>query len=363
MQPLRVLPLLFALFVINCSGTSSEPIPLAESNQGDADGAVELYDFESAGPWFECPEEFPEDIVTVDAFEQVHQYFGDEDRRTVEEKVDFPEGDWAQVGMIFQLQCPQGGVCDHWDRTGSVELILNPEATDAEEERVELLRHITPYRMGMCHFVDLTPLAGLLQGTKPVRSFIDTWVGPGHEQGEGWLVSARFVFAPGETSLPAEVVNVWNRRNITVGQIDPEENVASQIDAVTFSIPDDTTRVVAHLTTTGHSFGNTFNCAEFCIMHHNIIVNDTSFSVNPWRNDCAENPVSPQAGTWEHNRNGWCPGAVAVGHKVDITDAVTPGENELNFDILLANGLEYHNESPVDLLPYTVVALKLYVYD
>ena len=128
--------------------------------------------------------------------------------------------------------------------------------------------------------------------------------------------------------------------------------------------PEGATRVVAHLITTGHSFGNALNCAEFCQMRHDLWVNGTMHSVNPWRADCAQNPISNQLGTWKYPRNGWCPGALSVGDRVDITQAVLPGKtNSLDLDILLANGQEYDNVSPVDLLPYTLTSLKLYVYE
>ena len=92
-------------------------------------------------------------------------------------------------------------------------------------------------------------------------------------------------------------------------------------------------------------------------------VNGTLYSVNPWRADCEQNPVSPQGGTWEFDRNGWCPGAIAVGQLVDITDAIDPGvDNEIDFDIRLANGDVYVNNDPVDWLPNELVALRLYLY-
>ncbi len=98
-------------------------------------------------------------------------------------------------------------------------------------------------------------------------------------------------------------------------------------------------------------------------MRHDIIVNGTVHSVNPWRPDCDQNPVSNQLGTWTYARNGWCPGAVALGHTVDITEALTlGGDNELDFSIVLPSGSEYDNRRPVELLPYTLVSLKLYVY-
>ncbi len=48
-------------------------------------------------------------------------------------------------------------------------------------------------------------------------------------------------------------------------------------------------------------------------MQHNVLVDGQSSSWSGWRDDCDENPVSPQAGTWEYGRNGWCPGAIATG--------------------------------------------------
>lgn len=325
---------------------------------------VEPYNFQAAAPWYECPAQpAPEGTVEVVAMDKVLQHFTGENRREIDVEVDFPEeGQWAQVGLVFQLECPPGGVCDHWDRTGSLQLVTNPEAPPEEQRMMEILRHITPYRIGMCQYVDVTPLAQHLKGRQVLRSFIDTWVGPGHDQGEGWAVSARFVFTPGQNAAPKEVINIWGRRNITVGEVEPEVNVDSQIDAVTFELPEGVSRVTAHLIATGHSFGNTSNCAEFCQMRHDVIVNGTTHSLFGWRNDCAQNPVSPQFGTWEYNRNGWCPGAVALGQYVDISDALVPGENTIDFDILTATGIEYDNLAPVDLLPYTVFSLKLYAY-
>jgi hypothetical protein len=324
---------------------------------------VPPHDFAATAPWYQCPTaDFPDTVTIVDGFQAADQYFGDPNLRDIEVDVDFPEeGSWAQIGLWLQLECPANGKCDHWDRTASVSLVLDPD-TDAQQ-RVEIARHITPYRIGMCQFVDVTNLAPLLRGKQRLHSWIDTWVGPGHAQGEGWRVTTRFVFYPGAGQLPKEVVNVWERRHITVGEIEPDKNVDSQVQPVAIEVPSDAKAVLAHLTTTGHSFGNTQNCAEFCPMRHDLLVNGTAFSDDPWRADCSENPVSPQFGTWEHPRNGWCPGAISVGTVLDITSALEKGAtNTLDLDILLSNGAEYDNLSPVDLLPYAEVSLKLYLF-
>jgi len=327
---------------------------------------IDLYDFEQAAPWFSCPQadSFPAEATVVSAFDRAEQSFGGTNLREVEAIAEFPEaGDWAQVGMWFELECPDGGVCDHWDRAGSVQMVVNPEAAPEAQEQLELLRHVTPYRMGMCQFVDVTPLASLLRGPQTLRSWIDTWVGPGHSDGDGWLTTVRFVFYPGAPAGADEVQNIWGRRSITVGQLEEGETVDDQIEPVAVSIPAHAERVLAHITTTGHSFGNSGNCAEFCEMQHNVLVDGQPSSWSGWRDDCDENPVSPQAGTWEYGRNGWCPGAVAAGGLIDVTDYVVPGEeSSLDLEILLSNGYEYNNIAPVSLLPYTFVSMKLYTW-
>ena len=358
----------FTLVLWSCSDDKKKDTPDAGEDSGpdtDTDADVAPYDFEAQAPWYLCPEEeFPEGATIVTAFDQTYQYFGDEDKRTVESIVDFPEpADWAQVGMWFNLECPESGLCDHWDRAGSVQLVLNPQDDPGEWQQIELFRHMTPYKIEMCQYIDVTPMADLLTGQQTLTSFIDTWVGPGHSNGEGWRVSVNFVFYPGANEGADEIINIWGRRNINVGDTDPAANVDSQIDPVTVSIPADATKVEAHITATGHGFGFTSNCAEFCQMRQDVMVNGTVHSVNPWRDDCAQNPISPQYGTWEYNRNGWCPGAIQIGDNIDITDSINVGaDNTIDFDILMSDGTEYDNISTADGTPYEIIALRLYVY-
>lgn len=335
----------------------------SDSDAGDTDTG---YDFEAAAPWYECPTgEFPAGAVVVTAFDRADQHFGDEDLRTIQTTVELPaETGWSQVGLRFLLECPEDDFCDVWDRVGYVRLVLNPEDDPSAWEHAELARHVTPYGMGMCEYIDVTPIAALLTGERTLTSFIDTWVGPGNSSGHGWRVTVQFVFYPGERAAADEVVSIWGSRTVTVGEVDAGASVDDQIDPSLVPIPPGASRVLAHLITTGHSFGNTGNCAEFCEMRQDIYVNDTLYSVNPWRDDCAQNPVSPQGGTWQYDRNGWCPGSIAVGQLVDVTDAIVPGvDNEIDFDIRLASGDEYVNEDPVDWLPNEIVSLRLYLFE
>ena len=329
-------------------------------------GQGDWVDFTTDEPWYRCPtKEVPEEATVVRAFDQELHWFGSENHRSIIREVDFPPaGSWNQVGLKLELECPENGLCDHWDRTGSLQLVLNPDDPQEDWEYLEIMRHITPYRVGMCQYVDITALAPMLTGRQTLVSWIDTWVGPGHSDGEGWRISFDFVFYPGRDRTPDNVVNIWGRRNITVGNIDPEHNVDSQIEPVDVEIPEDATRVEARLITTGHSFGNSENCAEFCVMRQDLYLDGERRSVLPWRTDCEHNPVANQQGTWRYDRNGWCPGAITIGQTIDLTDMVTPGETAvLDFDIRMQDGSEYENTNPGGgLTPIEWVSLQLFIY-
>jgi Peptide-N-glycosidase F, C terminal len=333
---------------------------------GTPEGQGDWVDFNTDEPWFRCPDEpVPDEATVVRAFDQDLHWFGSENHRSITREVDFPEAEeWNQVGLRLKLECPENGLCDHWDRTGSLQLVLNPEDLQEEWRYLEIMRHITPYRVGMCQYVDITALAPMLTGRQTLVSWIDTWVGPGHTDGEGWRITWDFVFYPGDDRTPDEVVNIWGRRSIVVGNLDPDHNVDSQIEPVDVVIPADASRVEARLITTGHSFGNSENCAEFCVMRQDLYLDGNRRSVLPWRTDCEYNPVNNQQGTWLYDRNGWCPGAITIGQIVDVTDMVTPGETAvLDFDIRLQHGSEYENTNPGGgATPIEWVSLQIYIY-
>lgn len=341
--------------------TYLEGVPLVEP---DPDPGA-WFDFDWDEPWYRCPDEPIADGATVvRAFDRDYHWFGSENHREIVHEVDFPEGgDWNQIGLRLHLECPANGLCDHWDRTGSLQLVLNPDDPQDQWRTLEIMRHITPYRVEMCQYVDITALAPLLSGRQTLVSWIDTWVGPGHPDGEGWRISFDFVFYPGEPRGADEVRNVWGRRSITLGHTDPDRNVDSQIEPVEVTIPSDATRVEARLTTTGHSFDNTDNCAEFCVLRQDLYVDGERRSVVPWRTDCEHNAVRGQQGTWTYDRNGWCPGAIVVGDTIDITDLVTPGETAtIDFDIRTQDGDEYVNTRPGDLEPIEWISLQLQIW-
>ncbi len=291
-------------------------------------------------PWNLCTDaDEPEGATVITAFELADQYFNPEDLRTIETSVDFPEGTWAGIGMKYDLTCPADGDCDNWDRLAYVTLV------DGEEE-VELERYITPYNVGMCITTDVTAFAPRLTGTKTIRSFISTWVGPDEPvHGHGWRVTLKFVFHPGVApgGLPDETIQLWPTTSVGVG--DPATTVSDQLAPASVPIPADATRAELRVIVTGHGQGNAFNCAEFCNLIQHVSVNGDDYAYDPWRADCPLNPMGPyQAGTWTYSRSGWCPGALVVPQVFDVTSSVTPGADAtIAFSILTGAGDVYEN--------------------
>ena len=356
----------FIAYASRVDWTTNDPVYLESARAFDYPKGtpVQWYNFDGAAPWYQCPaDSFPSEATVVTAFSKAFQYFGSENQREVVGEVQFPSSmEWSQVGMMVKLECPAGGKCDYWDRTASVQMILNPGSAQSEWKYLELMRHITPYRMGMCEYVDVTPLASLLTGRRALSTWIDTWVGPGSSSGDGWVVTVKFVFYPGPKASADHVMNVWGMRFITMGYTDPPKDVESQIQPVTLNVPANAVQVTAREITTGHGFGFTDNCAEFCHLRQDLYTNDVRASVDPWRNNCGQNPVSPQSGTWQYNRNGWCPGSIVVGHAMDVTPQILFGsDNVFNFDIRNLDGSEYINTVTTGS-PWETISLQLYVY-
>lgn len=260
----------------------------------------------------------------VVAFAGEHVYFaGDDNRRTVELEVEFPDAEpvYQSVLLSIALRCPAGG-CDWWDRVGWISLM------DGERE-LELARFVTPYRVEASFTIDVTDLVERLRGRQTLRLFIDTWVGPGHDQGAGWLVDASFSYIGGVANpYPYEVIPVWEPAPLVYG--DPNQPTARE---ATVTVPDGATEVAFRGIITGHGQGSAENCAEFCARDHFLEINGARRTRTVWRDDCVQTAVPDQEGTWTLDRAGWCPGAT-VRYWFDLVTAdAAPGEVTIGYDV------------------------------
>jgi len=190
-------------------------------------------------------------------------------------------------------------------------------------DRYELGRFITPYGInldleeGWTWVFDVSDYAPLLQGE------VELECGNWQE-----LLDLKFLFIEG--TPPREVKRVeafWKGQHeiSTWDETVEPEIIAKEEGEEMFRLK---TR------TSGHWFGQGNNCGEFCFNTHSVAVNGAEQWSWEIMQECADNPLYPQGGTWVYDRAGWCPGAPTTTRDFELTDLVeNQDEFELEYDI------------------------------
>jgi len=189
-------------------------------------------------------------------------------------------------------------------------------------DRYELGRFITPYGIGLdldegwTWVYDVTDFAPLLKGT------VELEAGNWQE-----LLDMKFAFIEG--TPPREVKRVERLWAGSFGLSTFNENISPK----TILVEEDEESFRLKATTSGHQFDNGTNCAEFCYKIHSVLVDgETEYS---WQimEECADNPLYPQGGTWIYDRAGWCPGAPVTTQDLEITPFVTDDSFDVDYAI------------------------------
>jgi hypothetical protein len=269
----------------------------------------------------------------VTAFDKTPVYFtGTDNKRIVDAPASFPAtGAYSKIILHLSLDCPSGG-CDPWDRLATLGVVTAKGANGDPDTVIEIERFITPYHVGATWDIDVTDLRPLLTGDLTLRGFIDTWVGPGSQYGDGWLLTARFEMTGGiPAALPVAVMPVWTMRSAVYG--DPAKPIAMSVPAQTLTLPAGASSYALRSFITGHGQGNVGNCAEFCSKSHTLTVGTTAHAQKVWRTDCAKTAAPNQQGTYKYSRAGWCPGADVKPWILDITSDVAGGMASVAYDV------------------------------
>jgi hypothetical protein len=273
--------------------------------------------------------------TTVMAFSGTQVSFASGDgnnKRIVDVPVHFPEASllYKSVTLTLALRCPTGG-CDWWDRRAFLGIFHGK--VGGKDQVTEILRFMTPFRVGASWTVDVTSLRPLLSGEVTMRVFIDTWVGPGHPQGSGWLVDASFEMVGGMPDrIPLAVIPLWDEMQYDYG--DPTMPVAAAVPKRSVTIPAGAGAVELRSFVTGHGQGNVDNCSEFCQRAHAFTVGGMRTEKLVWRNDCATTAVKGQAGTYTASRSGWCPGADVKPWVTDVSAMAPAGQAvDVSYDV------------------------------
>ena len=240
----------------------------------------------------------------------------------------------VDVEVICRGRPPE---CSEWDRIAYIEVCLD----DTCDARHEIVRWITPYaRPGQRRWImDASPFLGDLRagGTQRLR----VTMGPEWE-----AATERDVNMSLRLSTRGEPASIDVQRAYRGGAFD-----ASYADAhppFTFSVPAEAARVELVVIVSGHGQTETDNCAEWCEHEHRFEINAGASHEIAFPDEigrplgCAdlvvEGVVPGQYGNWAPRRAGWCPGYPVAARRFDVTDDVTPGDNELVYDARFEGG-------------------------
>ena len=183
--------------------------------------------------------------------------------------------------------------------------------------RFELSRYITPYGInlslgddGWTWIFDVTDYLPLL------RDSVELECGNWQE-----LLDLKFAFIEGTPPRDVKRVdafwngtyylNSWND-NVTAHEFTPSEG-------------EEMFKMITRAS--GHWFGEGNNCAEFCYNTHSVLVNDTPQWSWEIMQECADNPLYPQGGTWIYDRAAWCPGAPVSQQEFELSYLVDGAES------------------------------------
>jgi len=256
--------------------------------------------------------------------------------------VSFPDGSlsYQKIVMDFTLgkyncgngydpsnpgETNQGGTgwCADWDYDVHIRLITQAGDT------LEMGELITPYANSTFpgfpwawthhYYYDVTDFYPLLRDNAIVRVFYSGYSG-------GFTADVKFHFIEG--TPPRNVVaikNLWHGGFAYGNASDPIE---SKVAARTETFPANAVSAETKVIISGHGGDNTENCSEFCRKWYQYKINGTSIAQQDiWRDNCGDNPLYVQSGTWPIDRANWCPGAAVREHIHKVPASVMPGQD------------------------------------
>ncbi len=234
---------------------------------------------------------------------------------------------YSEIFLNISLNCPTGG-CDPWDQPAKLSIKKGAET-------FELVRYITPFGVACGDWTwDITDFRSLLTDRVDWVSYVQVW------GSSGWLVSVELELVQGTPEYPfTKVDKLWTSDNWVYG--DPD--ISDDFPEMTIQVDQVTEKAKIRMTTTGHGQGNTNNAAEFAHFTHHVYVDGMeTFEQDLWKPDCNTNSCSPQSGTWQYARAGWCPGQDVQPWEWDMEGHFTPGE-PVSMDYVLADYTNLNN--------------------
>ncbi len=240
---------------------------------------------------------------------------------------------WQANVNWFIFDTKTGGVLFTNNVAADVNLTQETKEWYSPEVVFELARFITPYGIrldlgpdGFTWFYDVTDYRHLLTDSVDISA--------GNQQE---LIDLKFVMIKGKPARPVVAMNrVWGTyRSIRYSAL--SDNTALAPKKVKEHPDAEYMMLKTRLTGHGHNSndGSYPHCCEWTDNTHYMNANgQRAAEWHIWQtNECAENPVYPQGGTWPGAREGWCPGDVVKETDIELTDFMGRDSIEIDYDI------------------------------
>ncbi len=264
---------------------------------------------------------------------------------------------WNKIVMRYSMGCSSTG-CSGWDYTTHIQYLKPTGAMDSNIaaidtvkkdttwnvyqviEKYEMARVITPYGTYMkagsngytnnwrqAHWYDVTDFVSLLHDSATLRAFYSGW-------SSGFSCTLDFYFIEGTPPRPVLAMqNLWGRGGDSYGygkSIDFENNVMSPKKV--YILPTTKSAKITFVPS-GHGFDNSLAAAEFYDEPFDVKVNNNKIATDHiWNDQCGQNPVFPQGGTWIYNRANWCPGTKVGVFSYELGAHLQADTNTLDID-------------------------------
>ncbi|MFZ4796677.1 MAG: peptide-N-glycosidase F-related protein [Bacteroidia bacterium] len=102
--------------------------------------------------------------------------------------------------------------------------------------------------------------------------------------------------------------------------------------------------VKLRLTVSGHGGENNEGCSEFCPKKFYLKLNNTQIAEQlVWKDNCGENAITAQGGTWIYDRANWCPGEQIAPYEYELNTVDGNNNIDMDFESFVANGSAGYN--------------------
>jgi hypothetical protein len=206
---------------------------------------------------------------------------------------------------------------------------------------IELGRFISPYAKTFPktfqydYIYDVTDYMGLMHDSTEFRI---------QYQGYSYGFTATWDMIMVEGTPARDVIKVENIYNggFNYGQA---TSIEAALIPKTFVVPANASAVKARVIITGHGGENSENCAEFCAKYMYVKLNTNQVAQQlVWKDDCGDNAIIAQPGTWVYDRANWCPGEKIRNYDYNLNvTASSTNTIDLDMEEFTASGAASYN--------------------